>query len=116
MTGIVKRDAVEGWVRIARGVHGTVIHIVALNAFVHHAESTAYDRLSLTGKVVSTAQPRPPIVPGVVDQTFGDSVYSADPDPVQIELYPPRMGFVLAANPGLERLLLLVSSHRNNHG
>ncbi len=50
-----------------------LIHIVALDAFKHHADTTAYDCRTFARKVISKADSRTPVVPVVVHQPVGHS-------------------------------------------
>src|SRR5207249_9008781 len=54
---ILQLDVVQGYVQTERDVWTGIVHVVALNAFVHNGESATNDRLATTGQVVSKAKP-----------------------------------------------------------
>src|SRR4029077_6568065 len=78
---VVERNRCAEW-NIGTGV----VHVVALNALVHGAESAADDRLALARQVIGKAQTRTEGSPVVIHQTFWNSILARDANAVQIEL------------------------------
>src|SRR5271170_2051028 len=62
-----------------------VVHVVALNALVHDAESAAYNSLARPCEVISKAQPRTESGPVVVNQALRNAVLARNANAVQIE-------------------------------
>ena len=59
---------------------------VALNPFVHGAESAAEDGLAATVQVISKSDARAPIVPVIIYQTLRNPVLATDADAILVEL------------------------------
>ena len=73
-------------------VRAGVVHVVALDALVHHAEAAADNGLAAAGKVIGKADARTKRCPLIIHQTLGNSGrLTRDADTVQIELSASRL-------------------------
>ena len=68
-----------------RNVRPGIVHVVALNAFVHDAEAAANNRLAAAGQVIGEAEARTEVGPVIVHQTLGYAVLLGDADAVQVQ-------------------------------
>ena len=84
--GVREGNVVQDRMRVERSIRGTVVHIVALNPFIHDAEPTADNRLALAGEVIGKSDTRSESCPVILDQTLRNTVHTTDPDAVLIEL------------------------------
>ena len=75
-----------------RGIGSTVVHVVALNAFVHDAIATANYGFATAGQVVGKPETRPEVRPGIIGKSFGNSVLASDTYPVEVELVTLQRG------------------------
>ena len=72
-------------VRAKRDVGTGVVHIVALDSFVHDSETAPQNGLASTADIIGETDARSEISPIVLNQTGGNSVLAGDANPVQIE-------------------------------
>src|SRR5277367_750828 len=68
-----------------RNIRTGVVHVVALNALVHDAESAADNRLAASREVPGKADARTKGIPMIVDEALRYAHLSRDADAVQIE-------------------------------
>src|SRR5262244_2582109 len=84
-TRILQCHAAHAGIQTEWNVRTGIVHVIALNAFVHDAKSAANDCLATTGQVVSKAEPRTEGRPVVVHESPGYAVLSSDADSVQVQ-------------------------------
>src|SRR5580704_12707039 len=82
---VVHRDAVETHLQAERDVRTGVVHVVALNALIHDAESAADNGLAGSSDVIGEPDARTESSPVVVDQALGNAVLAGDANSVQVE-------------------------------
>jgi len=69
-----------------RDVRAGVVHVIALNALIHHAETAADNGLAGAAQVVGKTDTRTEVRPVVVDQALRYAVLARDANAVQVEL------------------------------
>src|ERR1019366_7166584 len=82
---IRQKNVVEGDAGAERNVRAGVVHVVALNAFVHQAKSAADYGLALAGDVIGKSNARTESGPVVVHQTLRDPIQTVDTHAVRIQ-------------------------------
>src|SRR6266567_1648238 len=86
-TGVIQRYITEVNGGTERNVRAGVIHIVALDTLVHHAETAAQNRLTGARQIVGKSEPRTKRCPLGIDQPLGNASCGArNADTVQVEL------------------------------
>src|SRR5208283_144000 len=65
---------------------GVVVHVIALDAFVHDAVATANDGLAVAVQIVGKANARLEVQPGIVNTAPGSTVLSAGRNAIDVEL------------------------------
>ena len=80
-------NVIQRRVHVARRVDGAVVHIVALNALVHGAKSTADYGFALAGQVIGESDAGAESSPVIVDQAGRNPVLAADANAVRVELH-----------------------------
>ena len=88
VVGSDKRDVVEGKRSAERLVRTSVVHVVALNALVHNAESAADHGCAGTGQVIGKTDTRTESRPVIRHQALRNSVLPGDTEAVHVELIP----------------------------
>src|SRR5256885_12781516 len=73
------------YVEAERNVRTCVVHVVALDAFVHEAEAAAQNRFSAASKVIGKADARTEGCPMVVHKPLRYSVLSRAPDAIEVQ-------------------------------
>src|SRR5260370_1003983 len=84
--GIVEFD--RPWcihLQTERNVRAGIVHVVALNPFVHHSESAADYGLAGASEVVSEAEARTERRPVVVHKTLGYAVLPGNADSIKVQ-------------------------------
>src|SRR5690242_4098794 len=76
---VIHRDVQAEW-----NVRTSIVHVVALDALIHDAETAADDRLAVAGQIVRKAEPRTKGRPVVIHQAFGHTVLTRDADAIQV--------------------------------
>src|SRR4029079_8892611 len=83
--GIGKKHVVDVQVDVEGAVVRRVVHIVALNPFVHGSEAAAKHCFSTPSEVEGDTDARTECVPGIVDQAFWNAILPGDADTIQVE-------------------------------
>ena len=84
-TRVDKLNAVQSDAQAERNIGAGVVHVVALNALVHHAEAAADNSLASAGEVVGKSYARTKGCPVIVDQALRNAVLPGDADSIQVE-------------------------------
>src|SRR5208282_5011119 len=102
----VNKDVVDVGGQAERSIGTGVVHVVALNALVHDAESAADDGLATAGEVISKAKAwtegRPMIVHKALRDTETAVAVTRDADSVQIDRNASENGIRAGAESGTD--------------
>src|SRR5580693_4244543 len=90
--GIFHRDAVQTDLQAEGDVSTGVVHVVALDAFVHDAESAADNGFAASRDVIRKAKARTKSGPMVVHEALRYTVLARNADAVQIERHASENG------------------------
>ena len=82
---VFKRYAVIGYVETEGYIGPGVVHVVALNAFIHDAESAAHHGLAGSRDVVGKSDARAERQPVVVDKALRHVILFGDANAIEVE-------------------------------
>ena len=82
---VIQSDALEADVQTERNVRTGVVHVVALNALVHHAEAAADHRLAAARHVIGKTKTRTKGRPVVVHEPLRNTIFFRNADTIQVQ-------------------------------